>query len=692
MNRETTRIDLPPPREIRPRGNRVSPWVWVALVVVSLVIGISGGIFFGARSGGPSEEEVHKAGVQKEVARKVADARSAVAEGDWFEARRLFVEVRDLDPKNPDALASLPLIDRRLDEARGVIEVETVPEGAEVWMEGYGKKTSPATFVGVPFGEQTLTIRKKGFEPVVRKVEVKTEEPIKVADIKLARSAGRLEVVSEPEGAEFKLLKTIDKEVKELVEIGKTPAKIELLDAGEYQVLMAVEGWPEYSEYVRVENNRNSSVSAVFAKGGLNVTSDPVGAEVWIQTGEANLKKVGVTPLSLSELPVGKHKLEVRYDTWAPIQRTVEIADGVTQDLNFSWERALVVFDSDPVGAKVYLGDRRLGNGVQATPFRMELPEGEYLFSAQLDELGSTGKSVYVDAGAGTNQVVFEFDYGTVRLESEPPGASVVSNGMPLGRTPLVLPVVPPGNYSYTISKEQYRPSEVSGLLEPGGALNFSTTLKYDPAPVTSRTFTNGLGQELIWIGELNGWVASHETTQAAYERIMGSNPSYFKAPNHPVDSVNWYEAVQFCERLTVQEQGLGNLPEGFRYRLPKDAEWSKFVGQQKLDGAISSLFERRKSHAPVGSLAANEFGLYDVRGNVWEWMNDWYSHTIVSRVQKEGGTPNSSWVGTEKKVLRGGAWTRSSQFDLAVANRSAARPSAEDRYDVGFRIVLMRD
>jgi formylglycine-generating enzyme required for sulfatase activity len=261
---------------------------------------------------------------------------------------------------------------------------------------------------------------------------------------------------------------------------------------------------------------------------------------------------------------------------------------------------------------------------------------------------------------------------------------------VPIGRTPLTLPVLSPGAYSWELRKEAHRSKSVSGTVEAGSTLNFTATLPYDPAPVTSRSFRNGLGQDMVWIGELNGWAAAHETTQAQFERLAGENPSYFKAPNHPVDSVTWYKAVKFCEALTVQEQGLGNLPAGYRYRLPTDAEWTKLVGGQKLDGAISSLFDRKSSTAPVGSLTPNLFGLYDVRGNVWEWVSDWYSQRTVTKVRQEGATPRPEWVGTDRKVLRGGAWNRSSQFDLAIANRMAARPSAEDRYDVGFRVVLM--
>ena len=692
MNRETTRIDLPPPRMIQPR--KPSRWVWVLLILVALAVGTGAGLYVGTKRGeNVQSAELAETAKNRKVAEKVAEARIAVAEGDWFQARKIFEEVRELDSENPDALASLPLIDRRLDEARGSLEVLTKPEGAKVTVDGVGEFTSPALIHRLPFGEHEIVISKDGFEPITEKITVDSEDPIKLDLITLARSAGQLEVVSEPK-ADFRILKRDKNDKKELVKVGSTPIKIERLDPGEYEVHLALEGWPEYSEKVRVENNRATSVSAIFAKGGLKITSDPIGAEVWIQATDTteNASKVGTTPINLSDLPVGKHRIELRYEDWEPISRTVDVVDGVTEDLDFSWERALVSFESAPPGAAVFAGGKRIGNGNELTPFQAELPEGNYVFRAQHDKLGAVQQSSRVESDAGSNVVSFPFAFGSVNLTSEPSGATVLSNGVPIGRTPLSLPVVPPGAYAWVLKKEQYRDGSVSGTVSAGSKMNFGATLTYDPAPVTSRSFKNGIGQELSWVGTLGGWVAAHETTQAQYERVAGNNPSYFKKPDHPVESVTWYDAMKFCEALTVLEQGLGNIPEGYRYRLPTDAEWSKFVGNQKLDAAISSLFDRKKSTAAVGTLAPNEYGLYDVRGNVWEWVSDWYSQTIVTRVRREGSTPVMEWVGTDRKVLRGGGWTRSSQYDLAIANRMGARPSSDDRYDVGFRVVLMKD
>tara|TARA_R110002096_G_scaffold23303_10_gene74263 strand:+ start:2509 stop:4548 length:2040 start_codon:yes stop_codon:yes gene_type:complete len=678
---------------IDPRGRRVPGWVWGLLVVVSLILGTGAGIFVGLKSGENKIDNRQAIEARdQEIGKKIADARQAVGEGDWFEARRLFEEVREIDPQNGDALASLPLIDRRLDEARGGIEVTTNPAGARVVLDGFGEKVSPVTFSGIPYGEYSISIDLEGHEPVTKMVEVSSENVVVLPSVELIKSSGQIEVVSEPRGVEYKLLKTIENNQRELVEVGKTPAIIAKLDPGEYQVLLAVDGWPDYTETVRVQNDRNTSVSAVFAKGGFSVTSDPSGAEVWIQAENEAPRNAGLTPLSLTELPIGKLRLELRYGKWAPIRRTIDVTGGLEQVLEFSWERKLVVFESDPAGAEVWMGSELLGNGKEVTPFRMEFPEGEYRFSARHKMLGNVEKTFAVEGDSGSSVVDFPFEYGSVQLASQPIGATVISSGVPIGKTPLTLAVVRPGVYTYEFRKEHHRGTMVSGTLDPGGSLNFDAKLKYDPTPTMSRNFSNSLGQQMVWIGALKGWVAAYETTQTEFERTSGANPSYFPSPNHPVDSITWYQAVRFCEALTREEQGLGKLPVGYRYRLPSDREWSQYVGTQKLDGAISSLFDRKKSTAPVGSLAPNEFGLYDVRGNVWEWVSDWYSQSIVNRVREERATPNLDWVGTDRKVLRGGAWNRSSQFDLSTSNRMAARPSAEDRYDVGFRVILMKD
>jgi sulfatase modifying factor 1 len=201
-------------------------------------------------------------------------------------------------------------------------------------------------------------------------------------------------------------------------------------------------------------------------------------------------------------------------------------------------------------------------------------------------------------------------------------------------------------------------------------------------------------------------YMDKHEVTQGEYQALMGNNPSDTAkgiGNNYPVNKVNWNEAIEYCNALSRKE-GLTPVYSGSGesismninangYRLPTEAEWEFAArgGNASRDytysggntvGAVGWIRDNsgNKNH-PVGGKQANELGLYDMSGNVWEWCWDWYGdYTSGSQSDPVGMSSGAD------RVLRGGGWYRSSSNGRS-ANRDYDNPSR--RYNtLGFRVV----
>lgn len=725
--KDTEAIALPPLRPPERRAARVPIWLWAVVVPLVLVLGFVAGWWFQRGDGDEAAEQGGEAiaGLTEALAAEAATvsdqaevaqipdllrtARLSMADQDWADAERHYAQVLQIDPSNSEAQAMLPKITDRLEAQRGALVVDIQPDGATVTLAGESVTQADGNavkFDAVPVGSHDLEIALAGYEPVLKQVVIKHGELLEVAPVVLKKSAGSLKVSSQPAGVNYLVRRLSDGAAEgdgvasrgEVVVRGTTPAEMPELSVGRYEVELVQKGWPEHREVVTVRHSRETNVSHVFAQGGLQIISDPSGAQVWMGDVDAppnaNPRSgvlLGKTPLSLSDVPSGKHRLVLSYEDWRPIRRTVEVMAGEAVKLEFAWKRGLVNFVSDPPGAEVYMRGERVGTLEDRTPFQWEFPEGDYPFRAVLPESELDGVSIDWSVRADVdNEARFAFGYGSVSILTEPPGATVLANNEAVGNTPFVEPLVKPGQYAYSLRMDNYASTAVSGEVVPGQELSFNVKLKFDPNPEPGQDFTNGEGMEMRWIDGLRGWVGVYEVDQKAYESVMLQNPSYFRAPNKPVDSVSWTDAVKFCEKLTSSEFNKRKLPGKYQYRLPNDEEWSYFAADAGLDDAITSRTMRRSGPEAIGASDPNRFGLYDVRGNVWEWCEDWYSTAILNRMSRAELIGNPSLAATEHKFVRGGSWSRGQDFELAVGWRSPMKPSNGDQADIGFRAVLM--
>jgi formylglycine-generating enzyme required for sulfatase activity/uncharacterized caspase-like protein len=216
----------------------------------------------------------------------------------------------------------------------------------------------------------------------------------------------------------------------------------------------------------------------------------------------------------------------------------------------------------------------------------------------------------------------------------------------------------------------------------------------------------------------------AHDATEGAYTLENGGwkqaggswkDPRFPEraahTPDHPVTCVSWDDAQAFCAWLYEKE--------GLRYRLPTDEEWSLAVGVGKYpwenafpppSGAgnyagveantgafkannyafLAESDDGAERTAPVASYAANRFGFYDLGGNVAEWCQDWYRHSLneadVVEALKQAGIEDGG--GNQYRVLRGGSWGDLSEFSLRSSYRNIGTPAGRGDYN-GFRVVL---
>jgi formylglycine-generating enzyme required for sulfatase activity len=201
-------------------------------------------------------------------------------------------------------------------------------------------------------------------------------------------------------------------------------------------------------------------------------------------------------------------------------------------------------------------------------------------------------------------------------------------------------------------------------------------------------SFTMGKGTQAHRVIITNPfYLGTREATQAQYEAVTGTNPSKWKGPNRPVESVSWDDASEFCKKLSQRT--------GKTVRLPTEAEWEYacragstthfcFGNDSRSQGdyAWHSGNSGGQTH-PVGRKRPNAWGLYDMHGNVGEWCADRYDHEYpTGTVTDPMGPAKGSY-----RALRGGSWDFNGINNSSWMRRRAM--PAERSTRLGFRVAM---
>lgn len=391
-----------------------------------------------------------------------------------------------------------------------------------------------------------------------------------------------------------------------------------------------------------------------------------------------------------------------------------------------------------PNGAEIWVDEERKGTG----SWTGNLGAGAHIFEARLSGHRPTQRdyNLVVENGPQTIDLAAPTPIlGEVEITSNPALADIYIDGKKVGQTPQLVSDLLVGSHSIKLSRNGYADYTGTLIVKEGETTPLTATLKKQETPAVggssatanaagNLTFTvKGVKFTMVKVeagafqmGSNDGldrgkpvhrvtiskdyYMGQTEVTQALWKAVMGDNPSEFKGDNLPVEKVSWDDCQRFITKL--------NSLTGAKFRLPTEAEWEfaarggnksrgykysgsntndrvawyyENSGDSRLDDSTrkyDKLISNKCRTHPVGTKSANELGIYDMSGNVWEWCYDWYGdYSSTAQTDPTGPTSGSF------RVNRGGSWFNDAA-SCRVANRNRSTPSNRSS-SLGFRLAL---
>ena len=371
------------------------------------------------------------------------------------------------------------------------------------------------------------------------------------------------------------------------------------------------------------------SVSLLSAMASVSITCPTPAVSLYVDK-----KAVGNSPWSGS-LKEGMHLLEARKSGYRSQQKTILLAQQQKLDVTFDELVAIqgnLSVNYKPFGADVYVDGKKLG---QSPRVFNGLLVGNHQVEVRKDGYATDRKSVSISEGQTASITGTLASNAVASSSSNTSGYSSGSSSMASGSNTISIPV------KNGISIEMVKVEAGTFMM---GATPEMEKPNSDEKPLHQVTLINDY------------YMGKYEVTQALWEAVMGSNPSYFKGDNLPVEKVSWNDCQEFISKL--------NSLTGRKFRLPTEAEWEyaarggkkrrgyQYSGSSNItDVAWYDGNSGSKPH-PVGTKQANELGIYDMSGNVYEWCLDWYGSYSSSSQTNPTGADSGSF-----RVFRGGGW-----------------------------------
>ncbi|MBQ9337622.1 MAG: PEGA domain-containing protein [Lentisphaeria bacterium] len=273
------------------------------------------------------------------------------------------------------------------------------------------------------------------------------------------------------------------------IERGTTPLKGSM-NPGVYLVKFSMEGYKNHWEKVELGrlDRKTIEVSLEPETASVLITSSPDSAEV-----EFEGKKLGQTPIVIPDLRHGQYKAELYRHGYSRQTASWTINSAVPKlvDINLDSNVGLLVLDSKPSGAEVFLDGKPVGR----TPLKEQVEEGKHSIEVRKNGYNPAFQTVQITSKTTVKvpAIVLDYKKGSIKITSSPSGAQITINGTPYGDTPFKLPDLKPGNYEIRLEKAGFDPAERTVKLPPGEHLDLKFNLDSNTGGVDIVTQPAGL-------------------------------------------------------------------------------------------------------------------------------------------------------------------------------------------------------
>ena len=556
----------------------------------------------------------------------------------------------------------------------------------------------------VNFGTYDYRVQAPNYHPEVGKVTVNDPNNKKIMKVDLKPNFGWIEVSGTGlQGATVYVDNAL---------IGKAPCKSEALKSGQHSVKIAKELYETFTQTVTVTDNETTRISPSLTADFSNVTlAVDADAEIWVND------ELKGTRRWTGNLATGTYKIECKMASHETSLTTKEITNGMNgQTISLNAPRPIygsLNIESSPDFCDIYLDGKKVGE----TPmFVSELLIGRHEVKISKANYADYTETITIAKGETKTVKATLNNSATVRFTCNAANATLYVDGTALGSASGSY-ALGYGSHSLKATAEGYDDYTGSFTVAPNNTTcTISMNAKFDNRPLTftvngvtfkmlpveGGTFTMGATPEqgsdacdkekpAHNVTLRNFFIGETEVTQALWQAVMVSNPSHFHGDNLPVENVDWKKCQKFIRKLN---ELCAEQLNGKQFALPTEAEWEyaarggkkshcyKYSGSNSINEvAWYSDISDRKTHI-VGTKHANELGLYDMSGNVWEWCQDWYGNYSSGEQTNPTGLATGSG-----RVYRGGGCCINAK-NCRVSNRFSV--DASDHYDdLGLRLVL---